>query len=317
MVAGIAAILAGAAAASELPRVVDLRVGNHASFDRVVFELDGPAAAFLSTSAEASSVELFVAALPLGERSVLRLAGSPVGALEIRAAEDGLVLVGDPAGQLVRAFTLQGPHRVVIDFGRPALAPFDVPEGLLALGARPAPAPEPPLVQLPEPSVAPVGEILPPEPVAEPLPEPAPEPLLQPAPEPLPEPAEPTGVEAAPTPAPEPLIEVEGERGRGLLILGVGLAAGFTALVALLYWQRRRTAPPAPQAVREEVGPETITPDELVGGPARSEILEKRLDEEVRARMHLEERMGELLEEQKVLRDRLHRMTRRRESKAG
>jgi hypothetical protein len=33
--------------------------------------------------------------------------------------------------------------------------------------------------------------------------------------------------------------------------------------------------------------------------------------------MHLEERMGELLEEQKVLRDRLHRMTRRRESKAG
>jgi hypothetical protein len=112
------------------------------------------------------------------------------------------------------------------------------------------------------------------------------------------------------------LLEVEGERGRGLLILGVGLAAGFTALVALLYWQRRRTAPPAPQAVREEVGPETITPDELVGGPARSEILEKRLDEEVRARMHLEERMGELLEEQKVLRDRLHRMTRRRESEA-
>jgi hypothetical protein len=305
MVAGIAAILAGAAAASELPRVVDLRVGNHASFDRVVLELDGPAVAFLSAPAEASSVELFVAALPPGGRSVLRLAGSPVGALEIRAEEDGLVLVGDPGGQLVRAFTLQEPDRVVIDFGRPELAPFDVPEGLHALGARPAPAPAPPPVQLAEPVVPPVGEILPPEPVAEPLPEP------------LPEPPEPTVVEAAPAPPPEPRVEIEVEAGRGALILGVGLAAGLAALAALFYWQRGRATPPAPQAVREEVGPETITQAELVGGPARSEILEKRLDEEVRARMHLEERMGELLEEQKVLRDRLHRMTRRREGEVG
>jgi len=301
MVAGIAAILAGAVSASELPRVVDLRVGNHPSFDRIVLELDGPATAFLTAPTGAASVELFVAALPLGGRSVLRLAGSPVGALEIREEEDGLVLVADPAGQLVRAFTLQGPDRVVMDFGRPELAPFDVPEGLLALGTRPAPAPEPPPVQLPEPSVPPVGEIVSPEPVAEPAPEPV----------------EPTVVEAAPEPAPEPRVEIEVEGGRGGLILLVGLVAGLAALGALVYWQRRRTPPTAPQPVREEVGPETITQDELAGGPARSEILEKRLDEEVRARMHLEERMGELLEEQKVLRDRLHRMTRRRESEAG
>jgi hypothetical protein len=42
-------------------------------------------------------------------------------------------------------------------------------------------------------------------------------------------------------------------------------------------------------------------------------MLEKRLDEEVRARLELEQRFAGANEELKVLRDRLHRLERRRE----
>ncbi len=43
----------------------------------------------------------------------------------------------------------------------------------------------------------------------------------------------------------------------------------------------------------------------------RVDIVEKRLDEEVRARMQLEERVMHMTEENKVLRDRVHRIARR------
>ena len=43
-------------------------------------------------------------------------------------------------------------------------------------------------------------------------------------------------------------------------------------------------------------------------------VLEKRLDDEVRARLELEQRFAQANEELKVLRDRLHRLERRREA---
>ncbi len=51
-----------------------------------------------------------------------------------------------------------------------------------------------------------------------------------------------------------------------------------------------------------------IRPSEIIGAADRLEILEKRLDEEVRARAHVEERVALLNEELKVLRDRVNRL---------
>jgi hypothetical protein len=53
--------------------------------------------------------------------------------------------------------------------------------------------------------------------------------------------------------------------------------------------------------------PEFITAEEIGPEPARLGILEKRLDEEVRARMQLEERLIHVTEELKVMRDRMRR----------
>jgi hypothetical protein len=98
--------------------------------------------------------------------------------------------------------------------------------------------------------------------------------------------------------------------------LGQGLAtiaalAGVAALV--VFWialRRRRAAPRGIHALEEAVlrEPDTIRPTEIVGAADRLEIVEKRLDEEARARVALEERVSVLSEELKVLRDRINRL---------
>ncbi len=58
--------------------------------------------------------------------------------------------------------------------------------------------------------------------------------------------------------------------------------------------------------------PETISQEELFRSNTGVDLLDKRLDEEVRARMQLEERTANTNEELKVLRERLARLERRR-----
>jgi hypothetical protein len=100
--------------------------------------------------------------------------------------------------------------------------------------------------------------------------------------------------------------------------LGQGLAtiaalAGVAALVVLwIALRRRRAALPRVHEIEEPVlrEPDTIRPIEIVGAADRLEIVEKRLDEEARARAALEERVSVLQEELKVLRDRTNRLLR-------
>jgi hypothetical protein len=66
------------------------------------------------------------------------------------------------------------------------------------------------------------------------------------------------------------------------------------------------------EPVADRFSPETIAPEEIYGSGNREEILEKRLDEEVRARMLVEERVTHADEEIKILRDRVGRLERRR-----
>jgi hypothetical protein len=122
----------------------------------------------------------------------------------------------------------------------------------------------------------------------------------------------------APAPAPSPLPpEVPPESGFpwGLLLGSLGALAGLAALGAAL-WRMRAPAPAAPFRPRPNptpIGVESISLDELRGAADPTTVLEQRLDEEVRARLALEERLAHAGEELKVLRDRLHRVERRRD----
>ena len=116
--------------------------------------------------------------------------------------------------------------------------------------------------------------------------------------------------------APRPPPSLPGDGPGALLLFAAGLAVLLLASGAAILVRRRRRSSSIDLAsgdfgTGEAVGPETITREELEGGN-RVELLEKRLDDEVRARVQLEERLAGMLEEQKVLRDRLRRVKRER-----
>jgi hypothetical protein len=164
------------------------------------------------------------------------------------------------------------------------------------------PAPTPPapptgLVQPPEPPEATAPAL----PVERPAPSPAPP---TPAERPSPPPTPPAGTE----PAAEPVAV---DRGLWPWLLAAGLVLG----VALLGWMRWRSREldDADAALAAASGVDAITPADLAGSIERIDALENRLDDEVRARMTLEERVTKLSEEHKVLRDRIRRAANRGE----
>lgn len=316
----------GAVASAEVPGegisgVIQVRVGQHETFDRVVLELDRDAPLHrIQSDVEGETVlemqarhEAAGFTLP---RGLARLRG-----VLLQDLPDGTRLKVHGKGP-TRVFRLRDPPRVIVDVGDPGLDPFDPPEGaepielpkeeaaeepLPTLGAASgAPPPTQPSEPAPSALAVPGAE----EPTAvgaapEELPaelprieEPSPEPATQPLPMPPPE-TPPRGRDGLPRRvALDLLIWVVGP----LLVLGVGL-----------YALRRRTRRVLAAAPPVRVPQEDISPEEIEGSPSRLESLEKRVDEEVRARVTLEQRVGQVHEDLKVVRDRVTRILRRLE----
>ncbi len=199
----------------------------------------------------------------------------------------------------------------------------------------PAPKPSPEIAAEPEPKAASLESPPSPEPVPEPALTPQPSPTLEPAPttEPTTAPAPAPAVApkpAAPKPAPviakppAPALDMRSPGTAfpwglaiaallGLLLL-IAAAVGFTRMRAARSESRFSEFPELDledaQVERDAAG---ISPAEILAAGDHDGMLEKRLDEEVRARLELEQRFAHANEELKVLRDRLHRLERRRE----
>ncbi len=356
---------AGLASMTHAARIVDIRVGGHTDYDRLVIEVEGELQAFHQPARSGERFVLELNAEPPEPILVLHTTLPRMGRVTIEGVADGALVSVQPRPRQVRAFLLTGPQRIVIDFSSPDHDPLPVPDGAVQLveaiappGASPSeplvepepepelapepvPEPEPGLVPEPEPLPEPLAELpvpvpvpelepglvpepeLLPEPLAElpvpvpdrelepglvPEPEPLPEPLAE-LPVPVPEPAPKVGRTASkPTPEPPPGL------GRRALVLGLA-AAGAAALLTLLALRLLRRSRARSGALPEPISPDTITREELGrGGGATEErlaALESRLDEEVRSRSRVEERLLGLHEDLKVVRDRLRRMSRR------
>jgi len=337
-------ILFGNAAGSsaQTAGIVDIRVGAHVGYDRLVMQLAQPTSVWRLASEPAGEVIFELGARPLLAHQTLDTALSRLGRVQIDSTQQGARVLIAPGPRLVRAFLLRDPDRLVIDCGDPDLEPFDVPPGV-----RPVPVIEPP-VELAEPEPDPTEAISEgPEPGALPLveepaqpePEDVPEPsaTLPPEPEPAAEP-EPTPAEVEPSTEPDP-IPAEAEPAPAevqsapklpgleehFTLLSVGLAVLFAALLgaagifAVRLWRRMPRGPDPALELEEEglasavIPADTIMPEEFEAGGDRLGILEKRIDDEVRTRMRLEERVIQLQEELKVLRDRFQRVARAKE----
>ncbi|MGH0035843.1 MAG: hypothetical protein ACQGVK_12525 [Myxococcota bacterium] len=209
---GVALLVLAWSGPSEAARVLDLRVGRHAEFTRVVLELDTPAGykiehhepvpgtSELVVSLEASgAAKKIVGAKRRIDSVSLEPAGPGRSVLRIRLSRQGLRL---------KEMILAGPPRIVLDVlgGEPetrtAKAPAPVPP-------KSAPAPEPGVEPEPAPP-APAEEAAPA--VAETVAEATPPTDSAPSAAPEPEPA----AEDAPLAHPEPVAAADPDTGEAV-----------------------------------------------------------------------------------------------------
>ena len=309
--------------------VRDVRVGAHPGFDRVVVELDGPTDIAWERGPKPGEESFYLDA-DLGSRGrVIQTKLAQVGALSVKAMRVGTHVALEPRERRVRVYVLSGPTRLVIDLAPPGPEEFAVPKGITPLapatGIGPleaGPAPEAEAQPQPGPEAQPEQEAQP-EPEAEPQPAPAP-PIAE-APvegQPRGEPVE-GAVEAAPEPAPPgaempPQAEVPPaafEFPWLLVLASVGLLAVLAALFVAYRGRATRGESVARSLARKvtPLGVEGISREEIRFAADATGVIEQRLDQEVRARVALEERLTEASEELKVLRDRLNRVERTRD----
>jgi hypothetical protein len=271
-------------------RIADVRVGQHGDYERIVVELEAESEVAVRWVADEGGADVFeIAARPLLESQRLATGRARVGDLLLVAAESGARLSLEHRERRTRAFLLSDPPRLVIDVAAPGDEAFEAPEDVRAVvrvaASEPVPEPEPA-------AAAPVAEV----PSSELAPVPFAEPVAI---------AEPVAHDeaneelAAVVPvAPPPVREESWLVSRALLVplfAGAGLLLLATGGLALASAQRSR-----PRAAAAGLD-QALAADRL-------DLLEKRLDEEVRARLQLEEQLAKACEELGGLRNLLSRL---------
>ena len=179
--------------------IVEVRVGSHPAFTRVVFELDEPSGYRIERHTLADGTGELVVTIEASSRGRNVRSRSPL--LDVVSVEQSLgravARIRLREGSLaLREMILTGPPRIVLD--------VMAPEKAVAVTATPAPTPEP-VTEAPEDE--PIPEAMAPEPevVAEVIPEPELVVDLQPEPEPE------LGDDVIPEPEPELVLEVQPE----------------------------------------------------------------------------------------------------------
>ena len=198
------------AAASQ---VVDVRIGEHPDFTRVVFELDGRAGYKVERNTSANGTELTVTLDASSAGRKLSRRSSDVRTVEVTGGEHAVVRIHLSKGNLaLKEMILSNPYRVVLDVMRetPAVAvkaaPKPTPKPVAAVEPKPEPKPEVKPETKPEPAPKAEAKVEPPKPApkVEPSkpPSPTPTPVAK-APEPKPV------AKAEPKPAPVPEAKAE------------------------------------------------------------------------------------------------------------
>ena len=161
---------AGLASMTHAARIVDIRVGGHTDYDRLVIEVEGELRAFHQPARSGERFVLELNAEPSEPILVLETTLPRMGRVTIEGVSDGALVSVQPRPRRVRAFLLTRPQRIVIDFSSPDRDPLPIPEGAE------------PLVEAISPPWASPGQ---PEPEPEPVPELTPVPVPEPLPESL------------------------------------------------------------------------------------------------------------------------------------
>lgn len=271
--------------ASSAARLVDVRVGVHPGFARVVLETDAPAAHEV-LSVDGAEVVVRIEATSAARTWPARADDAPAIALEPTA--DGATLARIRAAGPLRVETqvLAAPARVVLDLRKGEPAEVVAPAPVEPAPVEPAPIQPAPIQPAPV-QPAPVQMPAAPEPVAA---QPTPEPVELPPPAPPAE-APPSEVELPPVASPPPAAIALEPRS-----LATGLAIGFA--LALFAFAARRPAPPPPEPSPAESEAAAIAvplqPNEPDIEPERAPLDGESVHDLVRMHQRLDTRLAEV-----------------------
>jgi tetratricopeptide (TPR) repeat protein len=141
------------AAADPLPQITRIGVGEHADYDRVVFQLDGEAAA--THGREGPKLVIEIAARPSESARLPSPLPSRIASVELHETTAGTRIDFGSRPERVRVFRLSGPPRIVVDFAGPGSEPFELPAGLEPLPERASAPPKPKPPTPPEAAISP------------------------------------------------------------------------------------------------------------------------------------------------------------------
>ena len=201
-------LLALIAAPAQANRIVEVRVGNHPTFTRLVFEMDAFSGYQVERRSGADGSEQLTVTLE-ATTPTREITSKSVGIESINIAESldhavAQIRLRKPGLQM-KEMILSNPPRIVLDFVHSAAA---IAELTADPYAKPAPAePKPVVAKVAEPKPEPKPAVAAkpaPEPVVAKVAEPKPEPKPAVAPKPAPEPV--VAKVAEPKPAPKPAV---------------------------------------------------------------------------------------------------------------
>jgi hypothetical protein len=252
---GIGLLLFLIAAPAQANRIVQVRVGNHPTFTRLVFEMDAFAgyqverragtdgAEQLTVTLEASTPPREITSKSVGIESVQIAEGVGQAIAQIRLRKSGLQM---------KEMILSNPPRIVLDFVHSAAAVAELtgdpyakptpaePKPAVAKVVEPKPAPKPAAAKVVEPKPAPkpaVAKVVKPKPAPKPAaakvvkPKPAPKPVIAKVVKPKPEPIS-TPVEPTPSPQDAPVDPTLSPKEIGAIDSAQGSEAAGSSLAA-------------------------------------------------------------------------------------
>ncbi len=115
-----------APAGADVPRIVDIRVGQHEDHERVVIELERRVEARWYVALDGALV-LDFAARPLLDEQTLTPGQARIGSILLMSTPEGARLSIDAGEHRARAFELEDPPRLVLDVAAPGPGPLAMP----------------------------------------------------------------------------------------------------------------------------------------------------------------------------------------------
>lgn len=138
-VCALGAAVSAMALRDEPARIVSARFAQHERYDRLVIELDRPAAVVRRPETRWDDLIVDISALPSEPHQEIATGSPRVGTLALASTPTGTRLSGTRRQRKLRLFQLEDPPRLIVDFADASGTTLSAPAAAVSVPIQPAP----------------------------------------------------------------------------------------------------------------------------------------------------------------------------------